>query len=231
MKKELLRYFKYVCTIMGSKLSLPRLHQLQMVINYMKVGSWMDKQGFRVRYRVVDRNSVFSAVSQLLSDKPVLYLEFGVYKGDSMRYWSSALMNPETILHGFDSFEGLPEHFDIEGPYAKGTFDVDGKIPQVNDSRVKFFKGWFNEVLPEYEVPRHDNLVIVMDADLYSSTMYVLKWLRRYIREGTFIYFDNMSRPEHEPRAFAEFMMESKLNFEVVCADQSLNCVFFKCVS
>ncbi len=230
MTRELLGYFKYACTIAGPRLTSPRLHKLQMVVNYMKLGAWMDKHGFRFPQRVADRESVFGAVAGQVRDEPVLYLEFGVYRGDSMRFWSSALRHPETRLHGFDSFEGLPEDFDVEGPHTKGTFDLKGDIPVINDDRVAFFKGWFDQVLPDYNIPEHDRLVMVMDADLYSSTIYVLNRLRPHVKEGTFIYFDNMSRPEHEPRAFGEFMRETKLRFEGVCADRSLNCALFRCL-
>lgn len=230
MRKAFLRYFKQGCTIMGARLSAPRLHGLQMVLNYMKLGAWMERHGFRFTHRVPDRDAVFAAVAALVRNEPVLYLEFGVFEGTSMRYWSSALRHPETELHGFDSFEGLPEDFDVDGPHVKGTFDVKGEMPKIDDSRVSFHKGWFSDVLPGYKVPEHDRLVIVMDADLYSSTKFVLDELRPYFKVGTFIYFDNMSRPEHEPRAFGEFMKESQLRFEGVCADQPLNCVFFRCL-
>ena len=35
----------------------------------------------------------------------------------------------------------------------------------------------------------------LFDADLYSSTIYVLRRLRDYIVPGTYLYFDNMSQP------------------------------------
>jgi hypothetical protein len=196
----------------------------------MKLGNWMAANGFQVERRVPDRPSVFTSVAEIVYNKKVLYLEFGVYKGVSMRYWSGALKHPEAKLHGFDSFEGLPEDFDIGGPYVKGTFAVGGEVPDIDDSRVRFYKGWFDDVLPNYELPEHDVLVIVMDADLYSSTQYVLRYLQPHFEQGTFIYFDNMSRPDHEPRAFAEFMGESGLRFRIVSADYSLNCAFFECV-
>ena len=230
MKKDILRYFKYALTLAGSRLSGHHLHQLQMAINYMKIGDWMSRHGFHFSHRVRDRSAVFSAVANQVCDSRVLYLEFGVFEGASMQYWSSSLKHPDAMLHGFDSFEGLPEDFDLHGPYTKGTFDVKGMTPAIDDDRVQFCKGWFDQVLPTYEIPKHEVLVINMDADLYSSTIYVLRHLRPYFKPGTFLYFDDMSRPEHEPRAFDEFMRESGLKFQPVCADQSLNRVFFKCV-
>lgn len=230
MKKSLLRSFKHVLTTVGSKLPDRYLHQLQMVVNYMKLGRWMHKHDFHFKHRVRDRDAVFAAVAKQVRDKRVLYLEFGVYKGESLRYWCRELKHPEAELHGFDSFEGLPEDFDVDGPYTKGSFDVGGKVPDMDDPRVRFFKGWFDQILPAYSVPQHDVLVVNMDADLYSSTILVLRHLRPFIKPGTFLYFDNMSRPEHEPRAFDEFMDESGLKFKPVCADKPLNCAFFQCV-
>jgi hypothetical protein len=178
------------------------------------------------------RKEIFAAVADGLRESRVLYLEFGVYKGSGMRYWSRALKHPEARLHGFDSFEGLPEDFDVfAGPYRKGFFSTEGQIPDIKDSRVRFFKGWFDQVLPTYQPPDHDTLVITLDADLYSSTICVFHHLGPWIRPGTFIYFDELSRLEHEAKAFDEFMKESGRKFELVCSDHSLNRAIFKCVA
>jgi hypothetical protein len=187
----------------------------------------MSDHGFHLNRRLRDRRAVFDVVASRVHDKRVLYLEFGVYKGDSMRYWSNKLRHPEARLHGFDSFEGLPEDW---GPYNKGHFNARGRVPVLSDPRVEFFKGWFEQVLPNYVVPEHDILVVVMDADLYLSTSYVLRWLRSYIRPGTLIYFDEMNHVDHEPKAFDEFMKESSLRFKPVCADRTLAFAFFECI-
>ena len=186
----------------------------------------MSDHGFHFNRRLRDRWGVFDVVASRIHDKRVLYLEFGVYQGDSMRYWSNKLRHPEARLHGFDSFEGLPEAW---GPYNKGHFNACGPVPDLSDPRVEFFKGWFDQVLPNYVVPEHDILVVVIDADLYSSTLYALRWLRPYIRPGTLIYFDEMSQVDHEPKAFDEFMKESSLRFKPVCADCTLAFAFFEC--
>ena len=144
--------------------------------------------------------------------------------------WSQALKNPNSHLHGFDSFEGLPANYDdVGGKYIKGWFSTGGQIPKVEDPRVKFFKGWFEETLPEYGLPEHDVLVINLDADLYASTIYVLRSLKDRIRSGTYVYLDDMSRPDHEPRAFEEFMAETGLKFKPLAADVTLNNELFIC--
>ncbi len=78
-------------------------------------------------------------------------------------------------------------------PWYKGQFDASGRVPITDDPRVRFFKGWFTQVLPRYYLRAHDVLVINMDADLYSSTIYVLNYLRPHIKPGTLIYFDEMN--------------------------------------
>ena len=85
-------------------------------------------------------------------------------------------------------------------------------------------------MLPTYTVPDHDLLVLIMDADLSASTTYVLNHLRRYIRPGTLIYFDEMNHIEHEPKAFDEFMKETSLKFRPIAADRTLTYAFFECV-
>jgi hypothetical protein len=224
----MLRTFKYLLTLVGAALSPRVLLQLQMVVNHLRLGRWMRDRGFNFSDRVKNRQAVWDVVAARVRDQRVLYLEFGVFSGHSMRYWSAHLNNPSAVLHGFDSFEGLPEH---GGRWAKGQFDVGGRIPVIDDSRITFFKGWFDETLPNYSLPQHDTLVINMDADLYSSTIYVLTKLRPHIKPGTLIYFDEMNHLEHEPKAFDEFVAESGLKFRGVAADKTLAFVVLECVA
>ena len=224
--RGLVLHLKFLLTLIGSRCSKYQLRQIQAAVNYLRLGRWMVDRNFHFEQRLRDRTAVFDRVASRMRDKRVLYLEFGVYQGATMRYWSRQLRNPEAKLHGFDSFEGLPEDW---GPHAKGHFDTGGAVPKIDDVRVKFFEGWFDQVLPQYSVPEHDALVIVMDADLYSSTIYVLRHLRPYVRPGTCIYFDEMNEIDHEPKAFEEFMEESRLRFRLVSANRSLSGVFFEC--
>jgi hypothetical protein len=221
-------YPKYLARLIGARLSRPRLYRLQAMVNHLKLGRWMRDHGFHFNRTLPDKWKVFDVVASGVQDKAVLYLEFGVFKGRTTRYWSAKLRNPDARLHGFDSFEGLPEEW---AEHSKGAiFNAAGEIPVIADSRVQFFKGWFDQVLPNYVVPKHEVLILIMDADLYSSTAYVLSHLRPHIRPGTLIYFDEMNHVEHEPKAFDEFMRQTSLRFRPICADRTLTCAFFECV-
>jgi hypothetical protein len=227
-RKFMLSYFKFLLTAIGAKLSDHCLLQLQAFVNYLRIGRWMRNHGFLFADRVRSREEVWAAMIKRVRDQKVLYMEFGVAYGESMRYWARELRNPTTVFHGFDSFEGLPER---AGPWYKGQFDASGRVPAIEDFARGLFKGWFDQVLPNYHLPPHDLLVINMDADLYSSTIYVLNYLRPQIRPGTLIYFDEMNHVNQELRAFEEFTSRKSIKFRPFCADITLAHVSFECTN
>jgi hypothetical protein len=127
---------------------------------------------------------------RVLGNAPMDYLEFGVFGGDSFKTWLRLNDQPESRFWGFDSFEGLPE--DWKEGAGKGTFDRKGQIPKVDDPRAAFVKGWFQDSLPGFlqNFEPKNRLVMHMDADLFTSTLYVLMNMDRFIRPGTVILFD-----------------------------------------
>ena len=228
MKVSLICCIQQALTTLGARSPKSLVRALDKIARFMRLGRWMTDHGFKLPRRARDRYAVFDAVISQVWDRKVLYLEFGVFQGASMRYWSQELKHPGSVLHGFDSFEGLPESWDH---LKEGTFTTEGKVPAIADERVKFFKGWFDQVLPTYRLPggEFEALIINIDADLYSSAVCILRHLRAAIRAGTFLYFDDFSQMEHEPKAFDEFLRESGLGFHLIAATQSLAQVFFKC--
>src|SRR5262245_52251571 len=79
-----------------------------MIGNYVHVGRWMKDRNFVGGVRVRRRDQVIDAMARPIAAMKVLYLEFGVFQGASMREWSKRLVNPASLLDGFDTFEGLP---------------------------------------------------------------------------------------------------------------------------
>jgi hypothetical protein len=216
-------------TLVGRFLPAWAVRGIRQSVDYVELGFWMEEQGFAVGARVRDRTKVFDAIADALGERPTLYLEFGVFEGASLRYWSQTLRDPASELHAFDSFQGLPETFDPL-THPKGRFDVGGRLPDIDDQRIKYHVGWFSDTVPDFVFPPHDQLLINFDADLYSATSIVLGHAARHIQPGTILYFDDMSRPSHEPAAFADFMRQSGRRFQVLAVDESLNCAAFRCV-
>lgn len=215
------RYVKALLTRIGVHVPARAIHRLNAAINYLEVGRWMAAHNFDTSTRAHDRREIFKKVAEDVGAQQVLYLEFGVHRGESIRLWSDLLRHPDARLHGFDSFEGLPEDWTlIDG---RGTFSTDGHAPEVTDRRIKFFKGWFEATLPTYAVPAHERLVVHLDADLYSSTVTVLRALERHIVPGTYLLFDEFSDRMHELRAFDEFLRaHPDWRFRLVLADEIL---------
>jgi hypothetical protein len=211
----------------GSHCGPKTLHLLSSSVNYLEVGHWMKSQGFHTPRRLRKRRELFHQIAERVGGKKVLYLEFGVAKGTSMRYWSQLLSSPACVFHGFDTFEGLPEEWRLGD---KGAYSANGSVPEIADSRVKFFRGMFQDTLPRYAVPDHEVLIINIDCDLYSSTRFVLHFLAESIRPGTFIYFDEFSDPHNELRAFRELLGATRKRFALVGATRSYGQVAFECI-
>lgn len=130
-----------------------------------------------------------------------LYLEFGVYNGKSINNFIAAL-NPDKQIYGFDSFEGLPE--DYTDSIKKNVFST--KIPEVRDN-VSLIPGWFNDTLKSFLKDYKEKVAFLhMDADLYSSTKYVLTTLinEKRIQKGTVIQFDEIFFYEKEGKCYGD---------------------------
>jgi len=156
-----------------------------------------------------------SALYELVCPKgPITYLEFGVFKGDSLKTWARLNTHPDSTFHGFDSFEGLPA---AEPPWTKSDFAVDG-VPVFGDQRINLYIGWFNDtLLPFLEEPLSDApLVIHLDADLYSSTAYVLSTLDPLLHPGTILIFDELCVAQHEFHAMIDWTEAFGRSYTVV---------------
>jgi Macrocin-O-methyltransferase (TylF) len=209
----------------------PRVvYALNGTFNYLHVGWWLREHGYEPDNRVRTRDELFDLVATEAGDRDVLYLEFGVHTGASIRRWSGLLRSPRSHLHGFDSFFGLPHDWSLDG-HERGDFSTGGAVPVIDDPRVEFFPGWFDETLPDYDWPEHDVLVAMFDADLYSSTWTGLRFLENHLEPGSFLYFDQFHHRGDELRAFAEFVDETGMQFRLVGATRELTCVLFQRLS
>lgn len=226
-KQGVTKAVKRLLTLTGSLLPAKTVQGIRVAAGYVAVGNWVTKRGYSDAPRVANRSRVFDAMLDSVGSEAVAYLEFGVFEGDSLRYWSARLTNPESELHGFDSFEGLPETFD--SAYPMGRFDRGGKPPIIEDPRVSFHVGWFDATVPDFVVPEGKRLVITLDADLYSATRLVLDSLDKYIVKGTLIYFDELSRIDHEPAAFDDYAESTGKRFAAVALESTLNTGAFIC--
>lgn len=128
--------------------------------------------------------------------------EFGVRHGASLRFLAGRIDGP---VHGFDSFEGLPEDWQH---FKAGTFTTGGRLPQVPDN-ARLHVGWFADTVPAFLAAESAPARLLnVDCDLCSSTRDALVGLVPRIVPGTVIVFDEyFMQPdwrEHEYRGFQE---------------------------
>jgi len=170
---------------------------------YPEISSWNYLQNeFFSNPKLVGTNTKTIQIAIDAAKLDGLNLEFGVYNGKSIR--RIALLINEDI-HGFDSFEGLPESWNDE---PQGSYSAEGCLPEV-PKNVVLHKGWFNETLPgfirEFKAPIR---FLHIDCDLYSSTKTILDLLAPKIVSGTVIVFDEFigykSWDRDEFKAFKE---------------------------
>lgn len=153
------------------------------------------------------------ALSKTIKDG--LYLEFGVHKGESINFIANKI-GPEHIIHGFDSFEGLPEQWFLGR--KEGRFSLEGEIPQV-ENNVVLHQGWFDSTLPRFLSNNEQHISLChIDSDIYSSAKTVLECCRDRFVPGTIIVFDEYFNypgwEQHEFKAFQEFVKEYGLKYE-----------------
>ena len=147
------------------------------------------------------------------------FCEFGVWKGESINYFSSRVQDKQIRFYGFDSFEGLPE--DWRFGFSKGEFDLNGKKP-IDTERITFIKGWFADTIPNFlkEYQISEPIFLHIDCDLYSSTKDVFNCLSNLIRPNSYILFDELlAYPgflEHEYLALIEFLKSKNLDYEII---------------
>jgi len=155
------------------------------------------------------------------------YYEFGLYRGQS--FWSAQQAADRLGISGmrffgFDSFEGLPE---IEGNDRKAGIFVSGDYRAPRDQveqlliehgfdmgRAVLVEGYFDQSLtPEVKHEHHMGraALVMVDCDLYQSTVPTLAFIADRLQEGTIMLFDDWycfgdSEQHGERRAFTEFL-------------------------
>ena len=135
------------------------------------------------------------------------YYEFGLFRGYAFlqAFKHTEKLNIDDIqFYGFDSFEGLPpaEGIDqadgrfFEGQFACSKEDVEKNLKSngMDMSRTTLIKGFYEDSLTQELKTQHSfkkASVVLLDCDLYSSTVEALDWVDEYLQDGTILLFDD----------------------------------------
>jgi hypothetical protein len=193
-----------------------------LISNTLKLSKWINehvndknKKAINFSHREAHYEHIYN--SEIHNDE-ICYLEFGVYKGDSIKWWINKNSNVDSTFYGFDTFEGLPEKW---GNYTKGDFS--SNIPNITDSRLKFIKGLFQQTLNDAlkNIKLNKRLLIHLDADLFSSTLFVLTSLAPFLKKGDIILFDEFNVPNDEFSALEIFCRSYYINYELLSSTRN----------
>ena len=194
-----IKYFYSIIDILSIKESKNLFINSQQVSNSLK---W-NKQ--KIRYDVWDK---FISEEDLINQQ-IQFLEFGVYQGESIKYFAKKLTKDNNIFIGYDTFFGLPTDWQSA---KKGLFSTDGNFPITDDKRIRFIRGIFQESFDDSIIDKNINTIVHFDADMYSSTLFLLFKLHEKLDEYYFI-FDELEG--EELRALKDYMSVYVVDVEI----------------
>lgn len=199
----------------------PSSRKLRYLTYLPSLREWRSKRAGR--YPVLgDREALYRHINEShLNGAAIDYLEFGVYRGDSVRNWTELNRNPQSRFVGFDTFTGLPEAWHkFSRTVEVKAFDAGGMPPEIADPRVTFVKGLFQDTLAEFlrSYTSTRPLVVHNDSDLYSATLFVLTAMNRVAGAGTIIIFDEFTSLLHEFRALEDYCAACMRDYDVIAA-------------
>jgi len=149
---------------------------------------------------MLDRAVRFVKMNNVVGD----YLEFGVYDGTnfSLAFKLAKAKKLDMRFFAFDSFQGLPDPEDksmkkfAKGMYrcSLGQFEYNIRGKMIDMSKVDIIPGWFCDTLND-ETKQKLNIksasIVMIDCDLYESTVDVLDFITECLVEGTVLIFDD----------------------------------------
>ena len=236
MKLFLIRYTKIIFLYLRLHKIFKPFSSLYLNLFYLsRLSAWASNKknifynDFPSKWDYEKRYNLYKWVieNEKLDKIPINYLEFGVAAGHSFRWFLKEIQHPESRFYGFDTFTGLPEDW---GPFKKGSMSNNNKLPEIDDARGKFFQGLFQQTLPGF-LTQLDNTkknVILLDADLYSATLYTLTKLAPFLKKNDIVFFDEFAVPTHEFKAFSDFVDSYYINFELIAAANNYYFAAFK---
>lgn len=160
---------------------------------------------------------------------PVDYLEFGVAYGTTLKWWIEHNSDDGSRFFGFDTFTGLPEDW---GLAKKGLFSTNGTKPEIDDARCSFVIGLYQNTLGNWleTVTLKRKMIVHLDSDLYSSTIFALTKIAPHLKTGDILIFDEFNYPLDEYRAFKHFTEATGFSYEFLGATTNFLQVAIKIV-
>ena len=176
------------------------------------------------------------------------FVECGTWRGGA-----SFLMAKRLAHHGldrpvwmFDSFEGLPQPSDVDGPQAiawsrdvtsptyydncRADFDrIKSDALRLGlDHRVRIVKGWFDQTLPASRDEIGKIALLRIDGDWYDSVMTSLETLYDIVSPGGVVIVDDYYDWDGASRAVHDFLSSRNSNARIRTTRGRVPCMYLK---
>jgi hypothetical protein len=186
---------------LGEKLPYKLTEKIRIIGERISLGGFY-KKNFKNTKTVVKGRFDLIELSKFYLPKDFTYLEFGVASGNSINFAKKIFEEFHVDFHGYDSFYGIPEAHH-EGVFT-GAFSTGGLPPNIEG--IHWHIGRFEQTVSVDEDFMRKRKLIVFDADLYSSTRYLLETLLPCFKTGDLLYFDDLHIPNQERLALTEYL-------------------------
>jgi len=153
-----------------------------------------------------------------ISNKNNIFMELGVYKGDSIKLFAKFLSKNNLEIFGFDSFEGLEEDWIANDYNPTGTFALKNKKLKT-PKNVNIIKGKVQDTLADFLKQNNEKKITFahMDMDTYAPTKYALTQIKPFLQKGSVILFDELygfpSWENHEYKALKEVFNDKEYKY------------------
>lgn len=179
------------------------------------------KDEFKNSYVFTDDESIRTfAINEAIKkfSKEKLFLEFGVYKGNSINLFAKYLKNIDAKIYGFDSFVGLKDEWITNNFHAKGHFNLNKNKPKIF-SNIELIDGWVEDTIDNFIEKNIEKKIgfVHFDMDTYSSTKLILEKIKKYLEPGAIILFDEFygfpNWEKYEFKAFKEVFSNKEFKY------------------
>jgi len=184
----------------------------------------MKSSSIFIKPKDIRRYAVSQGIKNL-TNKEDLFLEFGVFRGESINLFANILKKNNLKIYGFDSFEGLEEDWNMNEYNPIGTFSLNKKKPKVLKN-VTLTQGKVQETLDHFLQVKKGKKVIFahLDMDTYTPTKFTLLKLKPLLVKGSIILFDQFygypNWQDHEYKAFKEVFKDEEYKFIAFCESE-----------
>lgn len=172
---------------------------------------------------------IYDGMSEEFGKSDVGLLEFGVYQGESLRFFAE-LLEPK-IVYGFDSFAGLEEDWTGSNE-IQGHFNLGKDIPKFTQSNIRLVIGKFQATLDNFLNQNRNkfentSLLVHIDSDTYVPAEYVLSRIKNLgIKLNLIVIFDEFhgypNWKMHEYRALTSTFSPDEYRYRAFSNSQAI---------